>query len=351
MLKQNRIAIRKRILKWFDRRERDLPWLENRTPYKVWVSEIMLQQTQISTVIGYYKKFINRFPTVNTLANANEQSVLAMWEGLGYYRRARQLHKAAIVVAEQHGGKFPTDFDSVLALPGIGRYTAGAILSISLNQKLPILEGNTIRLFSRMIGLREDAFKRAGQNQLWAASEILLPNKRAGDFNQAAMDFGREVCRPKNPDCQSCCLADFCVARVKSLQQEIPFKACKMKYEDLTEAIILLRRRNKILMRQCQDGERWAGLWDFPRFNNNGIPTLELSVLENTGLSARLTTLNHSIKHAVTRFRIRLDCYESNQVSGRIKRNSRFKWKTTAEIESLPLSVTGRKFARKFLNR
>ena len=349
MLKQNRTTIRKRILKCFDRRERDLPWLKKRTPYKVWVSEIMLQQTQISTVIGYYKKFIKRFPNINKLAAADEQDVLALWEGLGYYRRARQLHKAARVIAEQHAGKFPTDFDAVLALPGIGRYTAGAILSISLDQKLPILEGNTIRLFSRLAGLREDAFNRESQKQLWAISESLLPNKRAGDFNQAVMDFGRDVCRPKNPDCPSCCLQDFCVARVKGLQQEIPFKAAKMKYEDLNEAIVLIRRRKKILIRQCQDGERWAGLWDFPRFENGNVPEMELSVLESTGLNANIAVLNHSIKHAVTRFRIKLDCYESTSVSGRIKRDSRYVWKTVNEIEALPLSVTGRKFANKFL--
>ena len=345
----NRTAIRNRIFKWFDNRQRDLPWLKKRTPYKIWVSEIMLQQTQIVTVIDYFERFIKRFPTVNHLAEATEEEVLSLWEGLGYYRRARQLHKAARKIVQRHEGKFPTDYDSVLALPGIGRYTAGAILSISLDQRLPILEGNTIRLFSRLIGLQNDVTSRESQNQLWEISEALLPANRTGDFNQALMDFGREVCRAKNPECQSCCLRDYCVAGIKGLQNQIPFKALRMKFEDLNEAIILIRRRNRVLMRLCLDGERWAGLWDFPRFKNSGLAKLESTVFEEAGLNVELRQLNYSIKHAVTRFRIQLDCFESDKISGRLKRNSRFVWKSIEEIEQLPLSVTGRKFAATFL--
>ena len=346
---QNRIAIRNRILKWFDQRDRPLPWLVNRTPYRIWVSEIMLQQTQISTVIEYYKRFIKRFPNVKKLASANEQEVLSLWEGLGYYRRARQMHRAAQIVMEEHRGQFPIDFEDVLALPGIGRYTAGAILSISLDQKLPILEGNTIRLFSRWIGWSKDVGSTESQNELWAVSQSLLPAKRVGDLNQALMDFGREVCQPKNPKCDSCCVSEFCRAMIQGSQQEIPFKAAKMVYQDVNESIVLVRRRSKVLMRQCQDGERWAGLWDFPRFAGERSQKIENTVFEETGLMAQLGNLNHTIKHAVTRFRIKLDCYEAESVTGRLRRDSKYVWKSIAELDELPLSVTGRKFARKFL--
>ena len=350
---QNRIALRNRILKWFDGRERNLPWLEKRSAYGVWVSEIMLQQTQIGTVIDYYKRFIRRFPNVRKLAAADEQSVLAIWEGLGYYRRARQLHTASQVIVEQHHGEFPTEYDDVLALPGIGRYTAGAILSISMDKKLPILEGNTIRLFSRWIGLREDAFNRESQNRLWAISESLLPNSRAGDFNQALMDFGREVCRPKNPVCEKCCVSQFCFARIQNCQHEIPHRAAKIKYEDLNESIILIQRRDKVLMRKCRKGERWAGLWDFPRMShsdpNTTTGSIQNRLQEATGLSAEVSSLDYTIKHAVTRFRIRLDCLTTSRLQGRLKRDSGYVWKSIEEIESLPLSVTGRKFAKKFL--
>ena len=157
-------SLRRKLLKWFDANQRDLPWRKNKTAYRIWVSEIMLQQTQVVTVIAYYKRFLKRFPTVKKLAAAKESEILKLWEGLGYYRRARQLHAAAKVVVEQHGGKFPTDFDDVLALAGIGRYTAGAILSISGDQRLPILEGNTIRVFSRLMLLDGDTTSRESQN-------------------------------------------------------------------------------------------------------------------------------------------------------------------------------------------
>ena len=168
-------TLRRKLLKWFDENQRDLPWRKNKTPYRIWVSEIMLQQTQVATVVDYYKRFLKRFPTVKKLAAAQEAEVLKLWEGLGYYRRARQLHAAAKLVVQQHGGKFPTDFDSVLALPGIGRYTAGAILSISQDQQQPILEGNTIRLFARLMEMKSDPRTTSNQKALWEFSQSILP--------------------------------------------------------------------------------------------------------------------------------------------------------------------------------
>ena len=346
-------SLRRKLLKWFDVHQRDLPWRNKKTPYRIWVSEIMLQQTQVATVVRYYDRFIKRFSTVNQLANANESDVLKLWEGLGYYRRARQMHAAARMVVEQHHGQFPTEPESVMALPGIGRYTANAILSISEDQQLPILEGNTIRLFARLMAMRADPRTTANQKALWEFSESILPRKRCGDFNQALMELGSETCHPKRPKCLVCPIQDLCPTAVQGLQEQIPVTAKKVKYENINEAVVVVCRRNRFLLRQCQPGERWENLWDFPRFEidlgNDISPIDQLSqrLKQQTGLSAVVHQSTRQIKHAVTRFRITLDCFPADQVKGRLKRSSEIlKWMTIEEINQTPMSVTGRKIAQ-----
>jgi len=202
--------VRRRLLGWFNQNARDLPWRRDPTPYRVWVSEIMLQQTQVATVIPYYNRFLNSFPTVEALAESDEMTLLGHWEGLGYYRRARSMHAAARKIVDQHDGKFPEQYDDVLALPGIGRYTAGAILSISRDQRLPVLEGNTQRVFSRWVSMRGVIGETATTNLLWKIAESMLPRKGAGDFNQAAMELGALICTAKNPRCPECPLSRIC---------------------------------------------------------------------------------------------------------------------------------------------
>ena len=320
----------------------------------------MLQQTQVATVIDYYQRFMNSFPDVNALAAAEVADVLKHWEGLGYYRRARQLHAAAQVIVEQHGGKFPETFAEVLALPGIGRYTAGAILSISLDRRLPILEGNTIRVFARLMALRTDPRSSANQKRLWAFSESLLPQKRCGDFNQALMELGSEICTPRQPQCLICSVRDWCPTGQQGLHELIPASSKKIKYEDLHEAVIIVARRGKYLVRQCAPGERWQGLWDFPRFEiarskpaagrnakQLAIPELIDQLKQTTGLKAALVITDHRIKHAVTKYRITLDCYQAESVTGHLKspRENQLQWVSAAQLDTLPMSVTGRKVA------
>ena len=343
------------LLKWFDANQRDLPWRKRRTLYRVWVSEIMLQQTQVATVIAYYRRFMKQFPTVRKLADADESEVLKLWEGLGYYRRARQLHRAAKLIVEDHGGRFPKTFDEVLALPGIGRYTAGAVLSIAIDQPQPILEGNTIRLFARLLGMRGDPKTSANQKILWTFSESLLPQERAGDFNQALMELGSEICQPKSPVCKSCPVINFCPTFAGGLQQEIPASSKKMAYESVHEAVVLISKRvgasEKFLVRLCQEGERWSGLWDFPRFRiQDPSPAQQLrqEIAELYGIQADVEPTETRLKHAVTKYRITLDVYRCDSFSGRLRKNgSQMKWATAAEIESLPMSITGRKIAKK----
>ena len=343
--------LRKKLLAWFDQHQRDLPWRKNKTPYRIWVSEIMLQQTQVATVIDYYLRFMKRFPTVKKLAAADQADVLKLWEGLGYYRRARQLHAAAIAVVEDHGGVFPVTFDEVLALPGIGRYTAGAILSIATDQQLPILEGNTIRLYARLLGMKTDPRTTANQKVLWQFAETILPKKRCGDFNQSLMEVGNQICKPKQPLCDECPISALCPTYVKGWQDIIPAKGKKIVYEDLQEAVVLVSKgqgqQKKWLVRVCGSDERWTGLWDFPRYDITKGP-LETQLTEKTGLTATLAPQGSPIKHAVTRYRIVLQCFEASGLAGRLKKQpTETTWATLEQLQELPMSVTGRKIVKR----
>ena len=344
-----RSSIRRNLLAWFGREARQLPWRSKPTPYRVWVSEIMLQQTQVATVLPYYARFLKAFPSVKALAAADEQDLLNHWEGLGYYRRARSMHAAAKKIVAEHGGKFPETFDEVLDLPGIGRYTAGAVLSISRDQRLPILEGNTQRVFSRWISMRSPPMDSQPNRLLWEIAETMLPRKEPGNFNQAAMELGALICTPKNPNCNQCPVRRHCCAHRDGLEQEIPGKVSRTKYEDRLEfAMVIARSRGKqaYLLRPMPEGGRWAGLWDFPRTTKAAVPSAEAAASElshsvgatiSPGL--RLTT----IRHAVTKYRISLDVHFATIENGRTK--SPWKYVSLEEMEELPMSVSGRKIA------
>lgn len=349
-----RQSFRRRLLNWFSRQARDLPWRRTHDPYAVWVSEIMLQQTQVATVEPYYQRFLERFPTLQALAAAPQQQVLRLWEGLGYYRRARSLHAAAKEIVQHHDGRFPENPEFVKSLPGIGRYTAGAILSIALDQRQPILEGNTIRLLSRLSGYTDDVTSGSGQKQLWAISEMLLPRKRVGTFNQALMELGALVCTPRQPKCESCPVMSLCQAYLKNQQDKIPHIGKTVKYEGREEAAVVIERRRRILLRHCDVGERWAGLWDFPRCQIESMQPAqqkrELSekILQTTGLEIELGPLLTKIKHSVTRYRINLTCYRASCRPGaRLStRSARLRWIPLRELNSYPLSTTGRKIEK-----
>lgn len=342
--------LRRRLLAWFTKHQRSLPWRETRDPYRIWVSEIMLQQTQVETVKSYFQRFLDRFPTPSALAASSEQEVLRLWEGLGYYRRARQMHKAAKVIAEQYGGRFPVETDDVRNLPGVGRYTAGAIMSIAFDRREPILEANTIRLFSRLMAFRESTTSAEAQRILWAFAEEILPRKNVGQFNQATMELGSLVCSPKSPKCLECPLKGICPTFAAGLQAEIPLSQKKMKYEDVNEVAVVVYRNRQVLLRRCGVGERWAGMWDFPRFRAEPQNHDELQISKHvkrlTGIDVLVENKLTSMKHGVTRFRITLDCYEAQYESGRTKRESDCKWVEIKSLNELPLSVTGRKITK-----
>jgi A/G-specific adenine glycosylase len=230
-----RQTLRRRLLTWYAAHKRDLPWRRSRDPYRVWLSEIMLQQTQVATVKDYFHRFTRAFPDVHSLAAAEESEVLRLWEGLGYYRRARQLHVAAKKVVAEYGGKFPDEAEELQQLPGIGRYTAGAIASIAFNRRAPILEANTIRLLSRLVAYRGNPHSQTGQRPLWRVAEEILPQKRVAEFNQALMELGSLVCTPNEPKCTTCPLSAVCAAFAGGLQHEIPLEKPRQVYTDLPD--------------------------------------------------------------------------------------------------------------------
>ena len=342
---------RQQLLDWFRQHARDLPWRRTRDPYPIWVSEIMLQQTQVITVIDYYLRFLAAFPTITSLAEADEQRVLRLWEGLGYYRRARQLHQAAQRIVADHDGQLPRDVATLRSLPGVGRYTAGAIASIAWDAREPILEANTIRVFSRLLAYREDPTRSAGQALLWQFSAALLPERHAGIFNQAVMELGSRICAPRAPHCDECPVRRLCPTREAGLQESIPAAKAKTVYEVVHETAVVIRRGPQVLVLQRGADERWPGLWDFPRFPSAERPRvacqpdLQEQVRLLTGLHVELGRPLATIKHGVTRFRITLVCHEARHVAGRL-RGKCFRWVRPGELEDYPLSVTGRRISR-----
>jgi A/G-specific adenine glycosylase len=340
------------LLGWFADHRRNLPWRGNRDPYRIWVSEIMLQQTQVATVISYFNRFIQSFPTVDDLARADEQAVLRAWEGLGYYRRARNLHRAARIIVDEHQGQFPDDPLALRRLPGLGRYTANAVLSQAFDQALPIVEANSRRVLSRLLGLKSDPSKGRGARLLWQAAEALVPKKRAGDFNQSLMELGALVCTVKNPDCSRCPIRKFCVARASGLQEAIPIRLIKPKTIVCREVAVVLRKGERLLLVQRQARGRWAGMWEFPHAalvkKESPAAAAERFLKESVGIRAKIGGTLLTLTHQVTHHRIVMDCLAADYLAGRFRSTfyNAARWIRLEEIGDYPLSSPQRRLAR-----
>ena len=342
---------RRSLTAWYARHARPLPWRNTRDPYRIWISEIMLQQTTVAAVVPYFERFLRRFPTLAILAAARESEVLRLWEGLGYYSRASNIHKTARQIVGEHGGVFPDDVAALRDLPGIGRYTAGAIASFAFERAAPILEANTLRLYSRLIGFRGDPRSAAGQKRLWRFAEQIVPRKRPGRFNQALMELGATLCSAENPNCSRCPVRTLCAASTNGSQHEIPVRALRAAPTLVTEVAVAIQRGKCYLLLKRPAGQRWAGLWDFVRF---GWPAERMSTIalaravrNETGLSVAIGAPLAQIRHSVTRFRITLCCYKAEWAAGELTGSNRdFRWVTPGQFSRFPLSVTGRKLAR-----
>jgi A/G-specific adenine glycosylase len=356
------LKLRNAAIDWFQSHGRPLPWRETHDPYRIWVSEIMLQQTVVAAVIPYYHKFLASFPDVGTLADAEEQQVLQHWAGLGYYRRAKQLHAAAKFIRDSYEGQFPADFAQVLDLPGIGRYTAGAILSFAFDQPYPIVEANTQRLYARLLRLPGQFTERSVQTALWNFAESFLPDgKGSGEVNQAMMELGSQICTPKSPRCSECPLRNYCPTYKHDEQDQIPTPKPPRVYEERREAVVMVQNaEQQFLMRRCGPEERWAGLWDFPRFDVTDCTTdtevlerLQTAFIARFGHPFQFRAESPSIKHGVTRYKITLRCFHGvAQSSGKVSENMATAnpnqdqmWCTISELSALPLSSTGKKLS------
>lgn len=283
------------LLAWFDVHGRhDLPWQVADDPYKVWVSEIMLQQTQVKTVLQYFDRFMNRFPTVQDLGSASWDDVAPYWAGLGYYARARNLHKAAGIVASQ--GHFPNSLEEWIALPGIGRSTAGALMSLGLRQYGVIMDGNVKRVLARFFAIEDDLSKPVHERQMWQLAEQLCPTTRNHDYTQAIMDLGATVCTPKKPLCLYCPMQAHCQAHQQGLEQQLPFKKAKKPVPVKTAQVLLLKNQHQWLWQQRPNTGLWGGLWCLPIIEQ---PEQFQQLCQSLGLKKVLkrTEISHSFTH------------------------------------------------------
>lgn len=291
------------VLTWYHQFGRKtLPWQQEKTPYKVWLSEVMLQQTQVATVIPYFERFMTQFPTVAELSAAPIDHVLHLWTGLGYYARARNLHKAACQVMSEHQGQFPERFEQVVALPGVGRSTAGAILSLSLGQHHPILDGNVKRVLARYYAVAGWPGQREVESKLWALSETVTPKKEVAAFNQAMMDLGAMVCTRSRPKCELCPLNDGCIAYAQHNWQDYPGKKPKKDLPIREAWLLLMKQDDRVLLEKRPSLGIWGGLYSFPQFSDR---TEMEQWLSQRGIKATPQQLN-SFKHTFSHFHLQI---------------------------------------------
>jgi A/G-specific adenine glycosylase len=315
-----RRRIREALLAWFSEHARDLPWRRTTDPYAIWVSEIMLQQTQVRTVVPYYERFLNRFPTVEHLARARLDTVLKLWEGLGYYSRARNLHAAAKEIVARFGGRVPRSVEELLSLPGIGRYTAGAIANNAFAKPVPIVDGNIERVLCRVFHIRGYPKEAAVRKRLWSIAADLVPAREPGLFNQALMEIGAEVCTPRNPHCDGCPLNRLCEARRHNDQLSLPQRRSRKQLPSHTVAVGVICRDARILIDKRKPEGLLGGLWEFPggkiKPGESLKAALRREVREEVGITVRVNRLLAVVDHTYSHLRVRIHAFQCDYISG-----------------------------------
>jgi len=338
------------LLEWFAANARDLPWRRTHDPYAIWVSEIMLQQTQVKTVIPFWERWLRELPTLETAAKASPDQLHKLWEGLGYYTRVRNLQKAAQVIMEKHGGKFPSTFEDVLALPGIGRYTAGAICSIAFNQPTPLLDGNVMRVLTRIFGIGENPKEKETSARLWKLAEELVVHAASvkgskdscSHLNQSLMELGALICTPRSPQCLLCPARKLCVAFRDQRIEELPNLGERQKATARKFVTFVIERDGKYLAQQRPSGVVNAHLWEFPNVETNGGGETIEQIFEAqfavaaTGFEPLIT-----VKHSITRYRITLEAF-AIQIKRDTSKNGHV-WRTLEQLQKLAFTSAHRK--------
>jgi A/G-specific adenine glycosylase len=347
-----RHPLSKALLVWYAANARDLPWRRTRDPYAIWVSEIMLQQTRVEAVLPYYERWMGRFPDVQSLAAASQEEVLALWEGLGYYSRARHLHRAAQVLVAEHGGQLPVTAAELERLPGIGRYTAAAIATFAFGADAIALDGNLRRILSRLFDLPLDPRTPEGEQRLLAQAADLLPRGRASEFNQALMDLGTTICTPRSPDCLHCPLAQACLARARRTQAQRPVRARRRPIPHRTVAAAVLRRNGDVLVGRRPEGGLLGGLWEFPGGKQESDETLKAclrrELREELGVKVVVGEEIAAFENTYTHFRVTVHAFECRLASGepRPLDHSQIRWTPIARLGRLPMGKVDRAIAR-----
>jgi A/G-specific adenine glycosylase len=327
-------ALRRKLLRWYDRNRRDLPWRRTADPYRIWVSEVMLQQTRVQAVIPYYRNFLRHFPNLRALAAAREEELLACWSGLGYYSRARNLQRAAQVMVREHQGKFPRDYEAALALPGVGRYTAAAVLSIAYGKALAVLDGNVARVLSRLCAIPADVKTARGKEKLGQLASELVSPKRPGDFNQAMMELGATVCLPQQPRCPQCPLRRHCTAYARDEVEHFPPPRKKVKpVERRLLAVFIQDSEGRCLMVRRPQRANWlAGFWELPMWEQESD-----DVRPGIALEKQIGT----VRHTITENRMLVRVFSASMRGKKIFPSGR--WMARSEFASSPITTISRK--------
>ena len=346
-------ALVRLLLNWFKQNARDLPWRQTHDPYAIWISEIMLQQTQVKTVIPYWQRWMRRLPDVRALARARPDAVLKLWEGLGYYLRARNLQKAARIILDQHGGRIPEKFDALVALPGIGRYTAGAICSIAFDQATPILDGNVIRVLTRLFGIAENPRQREINARLWSLAQALVRSaarsERPGErncsyFNQSLMELGAVICTPRQPKCPLCPVRKHCVAGREKRIDEIPNLGPLPASTERRFAAFVVEKTGCFLVRRRPASVVNAHLWEFPNVELDGSRTEDRQLAENLFRSRPLALQPlQRVRHTITRYRITTDVFRVEFANGTPRTLANGRWCSFSELRKLAFPSAHRK--------
>jgi A/G-specific adenine glycosylase len=341
-----------RLLAWYRKNKRDLPWRQGKDIYAVWVSEIMLQQTQVTTVIPYYHRFLQRYPTVEHLARAAEQEVLKLWEGLGYYSRVRNLHRAAQKVIDEYGGKIPGTPGEFRELPGVGPYVAAAVLSIACDLPLPAVDGNVMRVYTRRQGISDDIRKTTTRDRIFKDLQAIIPAEAPGDFNQAMMELGAVICTPRTPRCTSCPLRENCTAYLNHAISLYPFKSPLRRAPEYNVSIGIILKGERFYIQKRPSEGHLGGLWEFPGGKAKKGETARAALLreckEELGTDIKIIKKLAVVRHAYSHFKIHMSVFvcrlSAEDIEVRSEAGHPFQWITITELEKYPFPGANHKF-------